>query len=61
MKSKKSYMKIKRIGDFILSLFGMILLLPVFLILMIAIKIDSPGPVFLSKNVWEYIKRILIF
>jgi undecaprenyl-phosphate galactose phosphotransferase len=36
---------IKRIGDFVLSLIGLMVLSPVFLLIAIAIKIDSPGPV----------------
>jgi len=43
------YRYIKRILDIILSLMGMVVLLPVFLILIIAIKIDSKGP-FLFKQ-----------
>ena len=39
------YAAIKRSVDIILSLLGLILLSPLFLILIIAIKLDSPGPV----------------
>lgn len=42
----KMYKFIKRIIDIILSTIGSIALLPVFLIIAIAIKIDSKGPVF---------------
>jgi len=45
-----SYMTIKRIIDFILSSLGLILLSPVFLILIIAIKIDSRGPVLFKQK-----------
>ena len=38
--------RIKRVYDFILSFFLMILLLPVFIAVGILIKIDSPGPIF---------------
>lgn len=41
---------IKRIIDFTLSLTGIILLSWLFLILMIAIKLDSPGPVFFTQK-----------
>ncbi len=44
--NKKLYFLLKRITDFILSLLGIIILSPVFLIIMIAIKIDSKGPIF---------------
>ncbi|MDE2223079.1 MAG: sugar transferase [Candidatus Omnitrophica bacterium] len=38
--------RLKRMVDFILSLMGLMLLLPVFIILAILIKLDSRGPVF---------------
>lgn len=41
---------IKRIIDFILSLFGLILLSPVFLILTLAVKADSKGPVLFKQK-----------
>lgn len=44
------YLKVKRISDFIISFIGFILLLPFFLILMIIIKIDSPGPIFFKQK-----------
>lgn len=44
------YMKIKRLIDIILSLIGLIVLSPVFLILIIAIKLDSKGPVFFKQK-----------
>lgn len=48
---KKVYCNIvKKILDFILSLCGLIVLLPVFIIIMIAIKIDSKGPVFFKQK-----------
>ena len=37
---------VKRIFDFLVSLFGLIMLSPLFLICAILIKLDSPGPVF---------------
>lgn len=49
------YMKIKRSIDIILSLIGVFVLFPVFLILIIAIKLDSKGPVlFKQKRVGIY-------
>jgi O-antigen biosynthesis protein WbqP len=44
------YMKIKRLMDIILSLIGLIVLSPIFLILIIAIKIDSRGPVLFKQK-----------
>lgn len=46
------YAYVKRGIDFVLSLLGLIVLSPVFLALVIAIKVDSPGPVlFWQKRV----------
>lgn len=45
-----TYMTIKRIIDIILSLFGLIILSPVLLILIISIKIDSRGPVLFKQK-----------
>lgn len=44
------YLKVKRGIDFILALVGIIVLSPVFLILIIAIKLDSPGPVLFRQK-----------
>lgn len=41
---------IKRCIDFLLSLVGLIVLCPVFIILMIAIKLDSLGPIFFKQK-----------
>lgn len=41
---------IKRLLDIILSFFGLILLSWLYLIIIIAIKIDDPGPAFFSQN-----------
>lgn len=41
---------VKRIFDFISSLIGLIILLPLFLIVAILIKLDSPGPVFFKQT-----------
>ena len=46
------YVYMKRGIDFILSLLGLVVLSPVFLVLIVAIKLDSPGPVlFCQKRV----------
>ena len=44
------YLKIKRLIDIILSGLGLIILAPVFLLLIISIKLDSPGPVLFKQK-----------
>lgn len=44
------YSIIKRVSDFIIALIGLIILSPVFLILIIAIKVDSKGPVLFKQK-----------
>ena len=44
------YIKVKRVLDFLLSLVGLLVLSPIFLVLMVAIKIDSPGPIFFRQK-----------
>ncbi|MBN2259281.1 MAG: sugar transferase [Clostridiales bacterium] len=44
------YLKIKRLIDIILSSLGLIILSPVFLVLILAIKVDSPGPVLFKQK-----------
>ena len=44
------YLKIKHVIDFVLSSIGLVLLSPVFLLLIIAIKLDSPGPVLFKQK-----------
>lgn len=44
------YMKIKRLMDIILSFIGLIVLSLIFLILIIAIKLDSKGPVLFKQK-----------
>jgi len=52
---------VKRIGDFTLSLIGIVVLLPVLLIISTAIKIDSRGPVlFRQKRVGIHKKHFNI-
>lgn len=50
MDNRKVYIKIKRIIDFTLSFIGLIVLSPVMLLLMIAIKLDSKGPIFFKQK-----------
>ncbi|MFW7394889.1 sugar transferase, partial [Vagococcus fluvialis] len=53
---------LKRIVDFLLSLLGIIVLSPILLILVIAIKIDSKGPVvFTQKRVGKNKKLFNIY
>jgi O-antigen biosynthesis protein WbqP len=44
------YLKFKRLIDIILSLLGLIVLSPVFLILIVAIKFDSKGPILFKQK-----------
>ena len=44
------YMKIKRLMDIVLSLAGLILLSPLFLLLIVLIKLDSKGPVLFKQK-----------
>lgn len=44
------YLKIKRLIDVILSFIGIIVLSPIFIILIIAIKLDSKGPVLFKQK-----------
>ena len=43
--------RIKAIEDYILALFGLVILSPVFLIIAILIRLDSPGPIFYRHRV----------
>lgn len=47
---KIAYNIIKRFFDILISIIGLIVLSPVFLIIGIIIKIDSPGPIFFSHK-----------
>ncbi len=58
---KKGSLILKRLFDIVVSLVMLIILFPVFLILAIAIKIDSRGPVFYrQERVTTYGKRFRI-
>lgn len=62
LKKKQGSLVLKRIFDVVVSFVMLLLLLPVFLILAIAIKLDSPGPVFYRQvRVTQYGKRFRIF
>ena len=61
LKKKKISLFFKRVFDLIISIIALIVLSPVYLILAIAIKIDSPGPVFYrQERVTQYGKRFRI-
>jgi len=44
------YLKFKRFYDFVLALLGLIVLSPLFLVLVVAIKIDSKGPILFKQK-----------
>jgi O-antigen biosynthesis protein WbqP len=44
------YRKIKRLLDILLSIIGMLILLPLFIVLILAIKLDSAGPVLFKQR-----------
>lgn len=48
--SQKMYRFVKAIMDFLIALFALIVLFPLFIIVAVAIKIDSPGPVFFVQK-----------
>ncbi len=58
---RKGSLILKRIFDIVCSLLMLVILSPVFLILAIAIKIDSPGPVFYRQDrITQYGKHFRI-
>ena len=58
---KKFSLAMKRLFDIVVSLLMLVILSPLFLILAIAIKIDSPGPVFYrQERVTQYGRRFRI-
>ena len=55
------YHIVKRVMDFILALVGLIVLMPVFAVLIVAIKLDSPGPIlFRQKRVGLHKSHFMI-
>lgn len=62
LSKKKGSLFLKRIFDIVVSLIMLIILLPVFIILGIAIKIDSSGPVFFrQERITQYGRTFRIF
>lgn len=45
-----SYLNTKRFIDFVLTFIGSLIVLPLFLIIVIAIKLDSKGPIFFKQK-----------
>ncbi len=61
LKQKKHSLIIKRVFDFVVSFFLIIICSPLYLLLAILIKLDSPGPVFYrQERVTQYGKRFKI-
>ncbi len=61
LEKRKGSLILKRVFDIVCSLIMLVILSPVFLILAIAIKIDSPGPVFYrQERVTTYGRRYRI-
>lgn len=44
------YLNVKKIYDILFSLIGLVILSPLFLIIILAIKFDSPGPIFFKQR-----------
>ena len=62
LKKKQASLVLKRIFDIFVSAVMLIVLSPVFLVLAVAIKLDSPGPVFFrQERVTQYGKHFRIF
>lgn len=62
LKKKQGSLLVKRVFDIVVSALMLVIISPVFLILAIAIKLDSPGPVFYrQERVTQYGKRFRIF
>ena len=62
LKKKKLSLILKRIFDIVVSLIMLIILLPVFIFLGIAIKMDSKGPIFFrQERITQYGKTFKIF
>lgn len=61
LKRRKTELLLKRVMDLVLSVAAIVLFSPIYLILAIAIKIDSPGPVFYrQERVTQYGKHFRI-
>lgn len=62
LNNKKTYMVFKRVIDFILALFMLILLSPIILMVCVVIKLDSNGPiVFKQVRYTQYMRPFYIY
>ena len=62
LKAKQASLLLKRIFDIVVSALMLVVLSPVFAVLAVAIKLDSPGPVFYRQvRVTQYGKQFRIF
>lgn len=62
LKKKRLSLILKRIFDIVVSLVMLIILLPVFILLGIAIKVDSSGPIFFrQERITQYGRKFKIF
>ena len=62
VKISKTYLKTKRLLDILVSLIGIVLLLPVYIITALAIKMDSSGPIiFKQERVGKDSKKFYIY
>ena len=62
LKKKKTGLFFKRLFDISVSIVMLVALFPIFLILAVAIKLDSPGPVFFrQERLTQYGKKFRIF
>ena len=62
LKSKRSSLLIKRTFDIVVSMIGLLVLLPVFLVIGVGIKLVSKGPVlFKQVRVTRYGEKFKIF
>ena len=62
LRKKQGSLMAKRVFDVVVSALMLVLLSPVFLVLAVAIKLDSPGPVFYRQvRVTQYGKQFRIF
>lgn len=61
LKKRKKELLLKRVFDFVAAAVTLVVFLPLFLVLAVAIKLDSPGPVFYrQERVTQYGKRFRI-
>ena len=61
LKKKQGSLIIKRIFDVVVSALMLLVLSPVFLILAVAIKLDSPGPVFYRQDKFKLLDKGIYF